>query len=377
MFRMKLLFVFISMLFLFIRCSGDAENVDITIQEVDSEDSMEKVEKPIYTDTTHTFIGLGEFNSNGDDSFDTIISIKQKNYRLHLECELDSNNRLIYNESYPNKNVLHQYTTVGYQGYYEISLFDGETTIFKTKLTKEDFKKAYYGLVLESGAYLPQLIQYNKAFNSIIFQVPFYINESDVMCDALLVMGMDGKVKIIDYLSSSSGNSANNDVQITPNQSLILSRNSIYSPNGNSIDFTKNSKSNLMGTDLFDDCLLVVYEFDPKDHPKNAYLKDYKGKTLLNFKYQGWSGGLGYSIIRKKVKDAYYFIDEVNKHLVQVKKVDNKWMNTNLPFSEMIEFDGEEYLADQLVDLTTETRESIFYFNTKSDKIRKITPEEY
>lgn len=344
--------------------------------ETEKERSEVKEDQLIYSDTTHTFSDVGEFYSFERKIEDTLISIKGKKYRLRLECQLDQNKRLIHNESYPDKTVLHQYTTVGYQAHFEISLFDKETLVFKSKLTKEDFKEAYYGLVLESGAHLPQFVQYNKAFNSLVFQVPFYINDSDVMCDALLVIGMNGKTKIVDHLSSASGNSANHNVQITPNQLYLLSRNSIYSPDGNSVDFAENSKSNLLGTDLFDDCILVVYEFDKTTHPKNAYLKDYSGKTLLNFKYEGWTGALGYSFLREKVKNAFYFIDEQNKRLIQVEKVNNKWIYVNLPFSGMSEFDGNQQATEHLLDLSTEITDFIFYLDTTSGKIRKITPPE-
>lgn len=375
---MKSVVLFLTLLVLLLSCSEDAENVVEEVAAIDNIDEQSsEVPETIYTDTIHHFMDLSDFDFNGPNSYDTIISINEKRFRLNVESELDSSKRILFNEKYPENNTLHQYTTVGYQGYYTISLFNGNKTVFKTKLTKEDFKKAYYGLVIESGAYLPQLVQYNKSFNAFIFQVPFYINDSDVMCDALLVIGLDGKVKIVDHLASSSGNSANYSVQFTKNQSSIISRNSIYHSDGSSIDFSKNSKSNLMGTDIFDDCLLVVYDYDSEKHPKNAYLKDYKGNTLLNFEYTGWTGALGYSFLRKKVKNAYYFIDEGNKRLIRVRKTNGKWNYTNLPFSNMSEYDENQRINEVEVDLSTEISQFFFYIDTVSGKIRKSTQETF
>lgn len=370
------LLAFTAVLFLFVGCSGDAEKGVEDIDEAKSvEEEIPEIEKLVYSDTIHQFTGLADFDFTGKQKYDTLILMNGKRFRLNVECELDSSKRIIFNENYPENHILYQYTTVGYQAYYNFSLYDGTKTIFRTKLSKEDFKKAYYGLVIESGAYLPQFLHYNKSFNAIVFEVPFYINESDVICNALLVIGLDGKVKIVDHLASSSGNSANYSVQMTKDKSSLISRNSIYHSDGNSVDFTKNSKSSLMGTDVFDDCLLVVYDYDSKKHPKNAYLKDYNGKTLLNFEYTGWTGGLGYSFLRKKVKNAYYFIDEVNKQLTRLRKENGKWNYRNLPFSNMEDYDDVKRASEVEVDLTTETAPFVFYIDTVSGKIRIFTQE--
>ena len=369
---MKLPFVFLLVFFLFIRCSDEA-TVDPEVPEVILEEFPEQIDEVKYSDTVHHFSDRGEFYSYGSDSYDTLISIKQKKYRLHLESRLSPDVRILHNENVPDGDILHCYSSVSYQGFYTFSLFQGEKKVFKINLTKEDFKKAEYGLVLISDAYLPQFIEYNNAFDALIFEVGFNAEGTCWASNALLLIGLDGKVKLVDQLSGTGGNSANYNVQITPDRSRLISSTAIHYPHGKSLSLMKDD-ARLMGVDLFDDCLLVVYEFDEKDPQKNAYLKDYSGKTLLNFKYQGWTGGLGYSFLRTKVKDAHYFIDEVNKCLTRLRKENNQWVFSKLPFSNMIEFDGNQRQNEQFVDLSTEVTEFIFYFDTTSGQIRKITP---
>ncbi|MCJ8291977.1 MAG: hypothetical protein HRT58_19015 [Crocinitomicaceae bacterium] len=355
-------------------CSSEEKDLPVEIEplEVDTESAEEKI---IYRDTTHTFSDVGEFYSFGSRSYDTLISIKQKKYRLLLESRLDPDMRILHNQSYPDGDILNCYSSVGYQGHYTISLFEGEKTVFALKLTKEDFKKAEYSLILVSDTYLPQLIEYNETFNALVFQVPFNAEGSCWASHALLLIGLDGEIKLVDKLSGTGGNYANHDVQITADHSKLVSLNAIHYADGKSLSFIKENV-NLMGVDLFDDCLLVVYE-NGKHAEKNTYLKDYYGKTLLNFKYEGWTGGLGYQFLWEKVKDAYYLMDETNNCLIRVQKQNGKWNYTNLSFANMDEFDGTPHPNDIMVDLSTEINEFTFYFDTASGKIRKITPEEY
>lgn len=365
---MRTFLTILSISLLLSSCSSEEKDLpaEIAPLEVDTE-SIE--EKTIYRDTTHTFSDVGEFYSYGNNSYDTLISIKQKKYRLHLESRLDPDMRILHNKCFPDGDILDCYSSVGYQGYYTVSLFDGEKTIFTLELTKEDFKKAEYDLVLVSDAYLPHFIEYNQAFNALIFQAHFNAEGTCWVSDALLLIGLDGQVKLVDRLSGSGGNYANYDVQITADHSKLVSSNAIHYANGKSLSFIKENAT-LMGVDLFDDCLLVVYE-NGKHAEKNAYLKDYGGKTLLNFKYEGWTGAMGYQFLRKKVKDAYYFIDETNNYLIRVQKQNGKWNYTNLAFANMNEFDGTPYPNDIMVDLSTEVSPFIFYFDTASGKIRK------
>lgn len=379
---MKSFFVFLTLLFLLVSCSGDAENTDKKVNNVEQEDVVEDISEldpeVSYTDTIHEFYGLPDddyYYFGNSDSHDTLITIKNKQYRLHVECELDRNQRVLRNAKYPNGDKLYMSSIVGYQAYYTFSLFDGTKQLFKRKLNKEDFKEADYWLVVTSDAYLPNFIQYNPRFDALIFQVPFYIDGSCSVSDALLVMGLEGKVKTVDYLSSPSGHNTSNDIQITPDKRHLITSSYIHNSDGTKRSFIKKGLIH-MGTDVFDDCLLVVYEYDAKTQPKNAYLQDYAGKTLLNFKYQGWTGGLGFYFLYRKIKNAYYFIDEDNKYLIKVRKENGKWKSTNLPFSSMQEFDGNQAANEVEVDLTTEVTRFTFYINTENGKIRKVTPED-
>lgn len=374
---MKIQFAFFAVFFLFIRCSSDTDSPTVSNPKIGLDDPIEEINKVIYTDTIHQFYGISEYHTFtfNKASYDSLISINDKIYRLYVECELDSNQRVAFNDSYSDGGKLYSTTQIGYQGYYNFSLFDGDKQVFRRKLTKEDFKESVYSWVVASDAFLPKLVEYNSAFNAFIFACPFHIEGSCSSTEALLVLGLDGKVQLVDYLSSPSGNSTNWNVQFSPDHKALVSNSAIHFPNGKSINFD-GKPTYILGTDVFDDCLLVVYDYNEKKHPKNAYLKDYKGKTLLNFKYTGWTGALGYSFLYKKVQSAYYFIEDDQRHLLQLKKENGKWKKTLLPFSNMEEFDGNEHPNDQMVDLSTEGKRFIFYFDASNAEIRKERQEE-
>lgn len=374
---MRPFFAIFACLVLLASCAGDVENEDEEIAGIETDHKKNnEFTDVIFTDTIHEFYGISTYEQHyfGKDSYDTLVSIKNKTYRLKVECELDSNQRIVYNGRFPDGDKLYLTTQVGYQGYYTFSLFNGSKQLFKRKLTKEDFKESEYSWVIASDAFLPRLVEYNSAFDAFIFACPFRIEGSCSSTEALLVMGVDGKVQLVDYLSSPSGNSTNWEVQFTPGHKALVAHSAIHFPNGRSISFKKD-QSYIMGTDVFDDCLLVVYEYDAKKHPKNAYLKDYNGTTLLNFKYTGWTGGLGFSFLREKVKNAHYFIDEDNNYLIRVRKEKGKWKYRNLPFSNMEEYNGIQTVNEVKVDLSTEVTPFFFYIDTESGKIRKTSPE--
>ncbi len=354
-------------------CSSDktTETVASNTEQADS-DSLEEI---VYSDTIRSFTDVGDFEFNGPSTYDTTITIEGKKYRLHLESELFQNQRVKTVDKFESEGRLHINTYVGYQGRYRIALYQGEKKLFDRTLKKEDFEDAIYSLVIESDAYLPELITYNSAFKSLVFHVPYYISETCWSTNALLVMDLKGKVKFVDGLDVSMGNFSNYYVQFSPSKKHMISGGGIHHANGKYVDLSKKSSS-LMGIDVFSSCLLAVYEYDAKKHPKNAYLVDYEGKTLLNFHYQCVGGGMGYHFPREFVNGNYYFFDEENKRLIKLKK-GKSWSYQFLPFSGMKEFDGEIRSGEIPFTVQTEIHDYAFFLDTRSNKLRKTTPIEY
>lgn len=370
---MRNMLILASGLILFLGCGTDQNSTSVKIKTEQAD--LNPIEKTIYSDTVVNFTNVGDFEFNGPTISDTNIVINGISYRLHLECELLKNQRIKTVDKFGADGKLHISTYIGYQARYRFALFQGEKKVFDRTLKKEDFKNSIYSLVVESDAYLPELVTYNEAFKSLVFQVPFYIDGSCSATQALLVMDLAGDVKIVDYLSMPSGSSANYDVQFSTNKKHILSSSTIYHANGKQIDLAT-KPTNQMGAEVFEDCVFAVYEPDERKHPKNAYLLDFEGKTLLNFPYEGWTGALGYHFPLKKVHGSHYFIDEENKRLIKVKK-GKTWSYQFLPFSSMREFDGEIRSGEIPFLIQTEIHAYQFFLDARTNKFRKITPNEF
>lgn len=369
---MKFILPFLLSLVLFASCEPDNDSKQE--QEIQAEEKADSLEETTYTDTVLSFTDVHEFEFSGPKSTDETITIDGKKYRLHLECELLKNQRLSDTEKFGSDGTLHINTYVGYQAKYRFTLFQGEKIIFDHTLKKEDFKESIYSLVLESDAYLPELVTYNAAFKSLVFYVPFYIEGSCWATNALLVLDMNSKVKFVDELSTPMGNSRNRDVQFSPSKKHMISYSAIHHADGKHVKLGNKSTS-IMGTNVFSDCILAVYEYEKGKHDKNAYLLDYEGKTLLNFRYEGWTGALGYHFPFKKVHGNYYYIDETNKRLIQLKK-GKTWSYKYFPFSGMKEFDGMLKSGEIAFFFQTETQRYHYFLDVRSMKIRKITPKE-
>lgn len=358
---------------LFSGCSSNKTSEPVASNSEQAD--LDTLEEIVYSDTIRNFTDVGDFEFNGPSTYDTTITIEGRTYRLHLESELFQNQRVKTVDKFESDGKLYIHTYVGYQGRYRIALYQEEKKLFDRTLKKEDFEDAIYSLVVESDAYLPELIAYNSAFKSLVFHVPFYLSETCWSTNALLVMDLNGKVKFVDGLDVPMGNSSNYFVQFSPSKKHMVSGSGIHHANGKYVDLSKKSSS-LMGIDVFSNCLLAVYEYEEGKHDKNAYLVDYEGKKLLNFRYEGWTGGLGYHFPYEKVHGNYYFIDEVNKRLIRLKK-GKVWSYQFLPFSSMKEFDGKIRIGEIPFSIQTEIHSYQFYLNAQTNKLRKTTPIEY
>jgi hypothetical protein len=372
---MRYIFILALITLSFARCGSNTSSEKVAETERQTDANADLVETKSYKDTVYNFTDVGDFEFNGPKSSDQNIIINGTEYLLYTECELLKNQRVKETSKYDSEGTLFMSTVVGYQARYRFTLFQGKKKIFDRTLKKEDLKEACYDLVLQSDAFLPEFVSYNSAFKSLVFHIPIHLNESCWSANALVVIDLNGNVKFVDELSEGGGNHSNYEVQFTPSNQHIISASKIHHASGKKIDMN-NKSTRILGIDLMDNYLFAVYEYDEQKHPKNAYLTDYEGKTLLNFQYVPVGGGMGFHFPHEFVNGNYYFFDEENKRLIKLKK-GKKWSYQFLPFYEMDEFDENTRIGEIPFFIQTEVREYHFYLDTRTNKLRKVTPAEF
>ena len=260
---------------------------------------------------------------------DTAVMLNGQRYRLHLEAETDSTQRLKNTyQPYPG----HSEVARGYQGRFTFALHDAAgQQVFRRQLRKADFYKAAgQDIVTESEAYRPELLAYSPAFGALVFTLDFMVPDSDVGAQAVLMLDLTGRVvRISDGRAPGSG--ADCDPALTPNGRALLTGSELLRPNQPALRLHR-ADADLAGAFLLtDSTVLIVYALgkshlihapgEPDTYGRtptpqqqraaNALVRHiYTGRVLSRFRYTGFYEELGYTIPRAYAAGVHYLLDE-------------------------------------------------------------------
>jgi hypothetical protein len=260
---------------------------------------------------------------------DTAVVLNGQPYRLRLEAETDSTQRLKTTyQPYPG----HYEQARGYQGRFTFTLHDAAgQQVFRRQLRKADFYKAAgQDIVTESEAYRPELLAYSAAFGALVFTLDFMVPDSDVGAQAVLMLDLTGRVvRISDGRAPGSG--ADCDPALTPNGRALLTGSELLRPNQPALRLHR-ADADLAGAFLLTDTtVLIVYALgkshlihapgEPDTYGRtptrqqqqaaNAQVRQINtGRVLSRFRYGGFYEELGYTIPRAYVAGVHYLLDE-------------------------------------------------------------------
>ena len=260
---------------------------------------------------------------------DTAVVLNGQRYRLHLEAETDSTQRLKTTyQPYPG----HSEVARGYQGRFTFALHDAAgQQVFRRQLRKADFYKAAgQDIVTESEAYRPELLAYSPAFGALVFTLDFMVPDSDVGAQAVLMLDLTGRVlRISDGRAPGSG--ADCDPALTPNGRALLTGSELLRPGQPALRLHR-ADADLAGAFLLtDSTVLIVYALgkshlihapgEPDTYGRtptrqqqqaaNAMVRHiHTGRVLSRFRYTGFYEELGYTIPRAYAAGIYYLLDE-------------------------------------------------------------------
>ena len=260
---------------------------------------------------------------------DTAVVVNGQPYRLRLEAETDSTQRLKTTyQPYPG----HYEQARGYQGRFTFTLHapDGQQ-VFRRQLRKADFYKAAgQDIVTESEAYRPELLAYSPAFGALVFTLDFMVPDSDVGAQAVLLLDLTGQVVRISD-GRAPGGGADCDPALTPNGRALLTGSELLRPQQPPLRLHR-ADADLAGAFLLtDSTVLVVYALgkahlihapgEPETYGRtptpqqqraaNAQVRHiHTGRVLSRFRYAGFYEELGYTIPRAYAAGTHYLLDE-------------------------------------------------------------------
>lgn len=260
---------------------------------------------------------------------DTVVVVNGQPYRLRLEAETDSTQRLKTTyQPYPG----HYEQARGYQGRFTFTLHaPGGQQVFRRQLRKADFYKvAGQDIVTESEAYRPELLAYSPAFGALVFTLDFMVPDSDVGSQAVLLLDLTGRVVRISD-GRAPGGGADCDPALTPNGRALLTGSELLRPQQPPLRLHR-ADADLAGAFLLtDSTVLVVYALgkshlihapgEPDTYGRtptpqqqraaNAQVRHIPtGRVLSRFHYTGFYEELGYTIPRAHVAGIHYLLDE-------------------------------------------------------------------
>ena len=260
---------------------------------------------------------------------DTGVVLNGQPYRLHLEAETDSTQRLKTTyQPYPG----HYEQVRGYQGRFTFALHDHEgQQVFRRQLRKADFYKAAgQDIVTESEAYRPELLAYSPAFGSLVFTLDFMVPDSDVGAQVVLLLDLTGRVVRISD-GRAPGNGPDCDPALTADGRALLTGSELLRSNQPPLRLHR-ADADLVGAFLLTDSTVLVVYAPGKSHlihtpgepdtygrtptlqqqqQANAQVRHiYTGRVLSRFRYAGFYEELGYTIPRAHAAGIHYLLDE-------------------------------------------------------------------
>ena len=260
---------------------------------------------------------------------DTAVVFNGQPYRLRIEAETDSTERLKTTyQPYPG----HTEVARGYQGHFTVTLHDHDgQALFRRRLRKADFYKAAgQDIVTESEAYRPELLAYSPAFGAMVFTLDFMVPDSDVGAQVILMLDLNGRVlRISDGRDPGGGPDA--DPALTPDGRALLTGSELLRPGQPPLRLHR-ADADLAGAFLLSDTAVVAIYAPGRSHlihrpgepdtygriptrqqlsAPNAFVRHIRtGRVLTRFRYGGYYEELGFTIPRAYVAGIHYLLDE-------------------------------------------------------------------
>jgi hypothetical protein len=304
---------------------------------------------------------------------DTLIKIEGKPFRLKLEAQPDTADKLTWTETFTDEGELRKEDYAGINCIYTISLSDVQgKKIFSRRLSKMDFwDRVYKGIVIASDPDIPAFLGYTKHFKSLLFTLDFMLPESDWGTQCFFMLDLQGGLKEISESNNFGGGDIDCEPTVSGNGKAILTCNKILNARGRSVDLYREDRETILARFLTDTTVLVIYDYDPAKNPKNAVVLKTNGTAVTKFTYRGYYNVLGYVV-------PLYFLPETNSvYLLDERRAQLHVLSNRDPkkivrhsFKEMAPFKGTQKRSEIKFEMETEESGHIFYLDRQTRRFR-------
>ena len=319
---------------------------------------------------------------------DTLLRIGGRQLYLQLHARLDTTQRLL---AITGRDT----SASGYQGYFTFVLRDSlHQLVAKRVLTKQVFYKAVgQELAISSGASLPVLLGYSAPMKALVFTLNFAAPETDWICNAVLLLDLQGQVRRLSQGYSVGGPDVN--VELSHDGRTVLTGTDILRANALALPLHR-PQAELRGALLLNDSLaLTVYEFksnkpahladlvsqkvstaSSQNFQSNAFVVNtHNGQLLTCFSYKGFFEELGVTIPWHRLPATHtgYFLDD-KKGLYLLSEASPTHVRL-LPFARLVKFKPPQRSGEVMFDLHGYSKTYRLYVDTLAPSSIRYTYE--
>jgi hypothetical protein len=337
------------------------------------------------SDTSAAWPGAALLYAPLRSSADTLLRIGGRRLYLQLQARLDTTQRLVARTEQDT-------TTAGYQGYFTFVLRDSlHQLVVKRVLTKQLFYKAVgQELAISSGACLPVLLGYSAPMKALVFTLNFAAPESDWMCNAVLLLDLQGRIRHLSQGYGVGGPAV--EVGLARDGRTVLTGTEFLRANSPALPLQR-PQTELRGALLLNDSLaLTVYDFgrnepalsasqrvsptlSPKLQPNAFVVNTHSGQLLTRFRYQGFFEELGVTIPWHRLPATHtgYFLDD-KKGLYLLSEAQPTHVRL-LPFASLVKFKPPQRTGEVMFDLHGYNKTYRLYVDTLAPSAIRYTYE--
>ncbi|MBX0289340.1 hypothetical protein K3G63_02760 [Hymenobacter sp. HSC-4F20] len=331
---------------------------------------------------------------------DTTFQIDGKLYRLRLSATADSAHMLRVKvsgrtgEAYAADSSAPEPEVVqGPAGRYLIQLQDAAG---RTVLRKEFHKPDFYAVappdeVVVSLPAPPQFLGYYPNMGGLAFWQLLGIPDSDVGTYVFYMLDLRGQVRELSFGNQFGEGRADCAPLPAPGGAAFLTCDRLLRVGRPPLPLQKPHADLALARFLSDSTLLTIYQYgeyavtyDSAGHAEsmewkvpprmqnqpNAFVLNFEGMKLAQFRYQGFSEGLGYTVPRAYVPttDTYYLLDEERGLQLIDKK--NPTATREVKFRQMSRFRSPRKLSEVRFVLTAGSQYEFYVDKSRPERIR-------
>ena len=293
----------------------------------------------------------------------------------HLNIEVKTHNDFIvsYNQIFTEGDSIIKEIYKGFDCSYIFTLYDDSNhLIFKKVFHKSDFVDIIsLDALAQTNAILPNFKGYYNKFDALIFDINFWIPNSDVGVDCFVMINSKGDILEKSMSNYHGGCGCSDEPTLSEDSSSFLTcYKYIKASPFKSISLEKPNQNIVSARFLSNKYTLIIYEYDSLKLKENATIIDTEGNLIHSFEYHGYYCTLDHWVPMTNLSQnqTFYLLDHIDEEyrLLVLPKTNPTKTNT-IPIDQLQKDTSQ--INKVFFELSTIVKSYKFNLDTTTNKI--------